>query len=50
MTRTPKEEEQEFIDAIEEDVRWLGFTWNGEPRHASDYFDTLYEKVGRTSD
>ena len=39
----PAKEEQEFIDAIEEDVRWLGFTWDGAPKHASDYFDTLYE-------
>ncbi|MBO6520817.1 MAG: glutamine--tRNA ligase/YqeY domain fusion protein [Rhodospirillales bacterium] len=38
----PAKEEQEFIDAIEEDVRWLGFEWDGAPRHASDYFDTLY--------
>lgn len=38
----PAKEEQEFIDAIEEDVRWLGFKWDGTPRHASDYFDTLY--------
>lgn len=39
----PAKEEQEFIDAIEADVRWMGFEWGGEPRHASDYFDTLYE-------
>ncbi|MGJ3258889.1 MAG: glutamine--tRNA ligase/YqeY domain fusion protein [Rhodospirillales bacterium] len=39
----PAKEEQEFIDAIEKDVRWLGFDWDGTPRHASDYFDTLYE-------
>ncbi len=39
----PAKEEQEFIDAIEEDVRWLGFEWDGAPRHASDYFDTLYD-------
>lgn len=39
----PAKEEQEFIDAIEEDVRWLGFTWDGAPKHASDYFDTLFE-------
>jgi len=38
----PAKEEQEFIDAIEEDVRWLGFQWSGQPKHASDYFDTLY--------
>lgn len=39
----PAKEEQEFIDAIEADVRWMGFKWSGEPKHASDYFDTLYE-------
>jgi glutaminyl-tRNA synthetase len=39
----PAKEEQEFIDAIEADVRWMGFEWDGAPRHASDYFDTLYE-------
>jgi glutaminyl-tRNA synthetase len=38
----PTREEQEFIDAIERDVRWLGFEWNAPTRHASDYFDTLY--------
>ena len=38
----PAKEEQEFIDAIEADVRWMGFTWAGAPKHASDYFDTLY--------
>lgn len=38
----PAKEEQEFIDAIEADVRWLGFTWTGAAKHASDYFDTLY--------
>ncbi len=39
----PAREEQAYIDAIQEDVRWLGFEWAGEPVHASDYFDTLYE-------
>ncbi len=39
----PAKEEQAYIDAIQEDVRWLGFEWAGEPVHASDYFDTLYE-------
>lgn len=38
----PAKEEQEFIDAIEADVRWMGFSWTGAPKHASDYFDTLY--------
>ena len=39
----PAREEQAYIDAIQEDVRWLGFEWAGEPVHASDYFETLYE-------
>ncbi len=39
----PDKEEQEYIDAILADVRWLGYQWAGEVRHASDYFDTLCE-------
>jgi len=39
----PVKEEQEFIDAIQRDVRWLGFDWGGHLYHASDYFETLYE-------
>lgn len=39
----PEKEEDEFVKAIEEDVRWLGFQWSGEVRFASDYFDQLYE-------
>jgi glutaminyl-tRNA synthetase len=39
----PIKEEQEYIDAIEEDVRWLGFKWEGKTLYASDYFDQLYE-------
>jgi glutaminyl-tRNA synthetase len=38
----PTKEEQEYIDAIERDVRWLGFDWNGHLYHASDYFEQLY--------
>jgi len=38
----PAKEEAEYVDAIQDDVRWLGFTWNGEPRYASEYFETLY--------
>ncbi|MDO9411069.1 MAG: glutamine--tRNA ligase, partial [Pseudolabrys sp.] len=38
----PAKEEQEYIDAIERDVTWLGFTWSGDVKYASDYFDTLY--------
>jgi glutaminyl-tRNA synthetase len=39
----PVKEEHEFIDAIERDVRWLGFDWGGRPYFASDYFGKLYE-------
>ena len=38
----PQKEEQEYIDAIEADVRWLGFDWGEHLHHASDYFDQLY--------
>jgi glutaminyl-tRNA synthetase len=38
----PTKEEQEFIDAIEHDVRWLGFDWGPHLYHASDYFEQLY--------
>ena len=38
----PVKEEQEYIDAIKEDVRWLGFEWGEHEYHASDYFETLY--------
>ena len=38
----PEKESQEYIDSICEDVRWLGFTWGGEVRFASSYFDQFY--------
>ena len=38
----PTKEEIEFIEAIQEDVKWLGFSWAGSPKFASDYFDQLY--------
>src|ERR1700674_5500701 len=38
----PEKEEQEYVDAIQADVRWLGFEWE-RLRFASDYFDQLYE-------
>jgi glutaminyl-tRNA synthetase len=38
----PTREEQEYIDAIERDVRWLGFDWGKHLYHASDYFEQLY--------
>src|SRR5215467_9151225 len=39
----PTKEEQEYIDAIERDVRWLGFDWGTHLYHASDYFEQLYQ-------
>lgn len=38
----PAKEEQAYIDAIKEDISWLGFDWAGPVRFASDYFDQLY--------
>ncbi|MCI0639215.1 MAG: glutamine--tRNA ligase/YqeY domain fusion protein [Gemmataceae bacterium] len=39
----PCKEEQEYVDSIQEDVRWLGFDWGEGLYFASDYFDQLYE-------
>ncbi len=39
----PAKEEQEYIDAIKADVRWLGFDWGERLFHASDYFEQLYD-------
>ena len=39
----PEKESQIFIDAIQEDVRWLGYQWHGEVRYASSYFQQLYD-------
>jgi glutaminyl-tRNA synthetase len=39
----PTKEEQEYVDAIKRDVRWLGFDWEEREYYASDYFDQLYE-------
>jgi glutaminyl-tRNA synthetase len=39
----PTREEQEYIDSIQADVRWLGYQWAGDPLYASDYFERLYE-------
>ena len=38
----PEKEEQEYVDSIMKDVRWLGFEWDGL-YYASDYFDQLYQ-------
>lgn len=39
----PSKEEKKYADAIEEDIKWLGFSWGDNLFHASDYFDTLYD-------
>ena len=39
----PEKESQEFINSIQEDVRWLGYQWDGEVRYASSYFEQFYE-------
>jgi glutaminyl-tRNA synthetase len=38
----PGKEKGEYVTAIENDVRWLGYNWDGRLTHASDYFDLLY--------
>jgi glutaminyl-tRNA synthetase len=39
----PEKESQEYIEAIQEDVRWLGYQWNGDVRFASSYFQQFYD-------
>ena len=39
----PVKEDIEYINAIQEDIRWLGFDWEGRLYFASDYFDQMYE-------
>jgi glutaminyl-tRNA synthetase len=39
----PSKEEQEYVNSIQEDVRWLGFDWEDRLYYASDYFDQLYD-------
>jgi glutaminyl-tRNA synthetase len=38
----PAKEDVEYVDSIQDDVRWLGFEWPGETLYASDYFEQLY--------
>ena len=38
----PEKESQEFIDGIQQDIRWMGFEWSS-PKFASDYFEQLYQ-------
>ena len=39
----PAKEDQEYVDSIKADIEWLGFTWDGPVRFASDYFETMYQ-------
>jgi len=39
----PETEDVKYIEAIKEDIKWLGFDWDGREYYASDYFDKLYE-------
>ena len=39
----PTKEEMEYIEAIQDDVRWMGFDWGAEACYASDYFQQLYD-------
>ena len=39
----PEKEEQLYIDAIQDDVRWLGFKWHGDIRYASNYFQAIHD-------
>ncbi len=39
----PERESEEYVKGIEEDLRWMGCRWEGDPRHASSYFDQFYK-------
>ncbi len=39
----PEKEEDEYVQAIQSDVKWLGFDWSGDIHYTSDYFDQLHE-------
>ncbi|RXQ93065.1 glutamine--tRNA ligase/YqeY domain fusion protein [Ancylomarina salipaludis] len=39
----PVKEDTEYVDSIMEDIKWLGFKWDGEPYYTSDYFEQLYD-------
>lgn len=39
----PEKEDINYVHAIQEDVKWLGFNWDGEVRYSSNYFDKLFE-------
>ena len=39
----PEKEDEEYVDAIKADVKWLGFEWSGDVHFTSDYFDQLHQ-------
>lgn len=39
----PTKEDTEYVDSIQEDIKWLGFDWEDRMYYASDYFDSIYE-------
>ena len=39
----PEKEDIDYVHAIQEDVKWLGFNWDGDVRYSSNYFDKLFE-------
>ncbi|MGC8764754.1 MAG: glutamine--tRNA ligase/YqeY domain fusion protein [Brevinematia bacterium] len=39
----PMKEDVEYVESIKEDIKWLGFNWNGEVKYASDYYERFYE-------
>ena len=43
----PETEDPEYVQAIQDDVRWLGFDWHGKMFFASDYFEKLYQFAER---
>jgi glutaminyl-tRNA synthetase len=43
----PLKEDVEYVDSIQEDIRWLGFDWGGQALYASDYFEQLYQFAER---
>ena len=42
MTQILKKRVRSIVDAIKDNISWLGFQWNGEVRYSSNYFEQLY--------
>ena len=43
QTTNPSKEDVEYVDAIKEDIHWLGFTWDDRFYYASSYFSQMYD-------